>query len=246
MPSIFLSPSTQQFNPYVTTGNEEFWMNAIADVMEPQLRASAINYVRNDPLGTAATAVRASNAGDYDFHLALHSNAAPESLAGKLRGIDAYYFTGSGDGERMADILVQELKEIYPLPDKVQTRPTTDLGEVSKTVAPSVLVEIGYHDNIDDANWVTENVEPIAVQLTQAVTDYFSLPYLPPMEERPAISAVDSGFLNLRNGPSTTFSTITKIPKDAPVTVLNEYKGWYVIEYDDLVGYVDKRFITLL
>ena len=40
MPFLFLSPSTQAGNPYVTEGNERLWMNRIADRMEPYLRAS--------------------------------------------------------------------------------------------------------------------------------------------------------------------------------------------------------------
>ena len=35
MPFLFLSPSTQAGNPYVTEGNERLWMNRIADRMEP-------------------------------------------------------------------------------------------------------------------------------------------------------------------------------------------------------------------
>ena len=76
MPFLFLSPSTQDFNPYVTTGNEQYWMNRIADEMEPYLRASGVNFTRNNPAGSAAQSIRDSNAGQYDFHLALHSNAA--------------------------------------------------------------------------------------------------------------------------------------------------------------------------
>ena len=38
MPFLFLSPSTQAGNPYVTEGNERLWMNRIADAMEPRLR----------------------------------------------------------------------------------------------------------------------------------------------------------------------------------------------------------------
>ena len=49
MPKVFLSPSTQEWNPYVDGGNEEQYMNLIADRMEPYLRASGITYVRNDP-----------------------------------------------------------------------------------------------------------------------------------------------------------------------------------------------------
>ena len=82
MPTLFLSPSTQEFNPYVTTGNEEYWMNQIADRMEPYLLASGIGFTRNDPNLNAAAAIRQSNAGNYDFHLALHSNAAPPGAEG--------------------------------------------------------------------------------------------------------------------------------------------------------------------
>ena len=35
MPNVFLSPSTQEWNPYVNGGSEEFYMNQIADRMEP-------------------------------------------------------------------------------------------------------------------------------------------------------------------------------------------------------------------
>lgn len=49
MPKVFLSPSTQEWNEYVTGGNEEQYMNLLADKMEPYLRSSGITYVRNDP-----------------------------------------------------------------------------------------------------------------------------------------------------------------------------------------------------
>ena len=38
MPNLFLSPSVQEFNPYVNgLGTEEYYMNLIADAMEPYL-----------------------------------------------------------------------------------------------------------------------------------------------------------------------------------------------------------------
>ena len=36
MPRIYLSPSTQDWNPYVDgSGSEEYWMNLLADTLEP-------------------------------------------------------------------------------------------------------------------------------------------------------------------------------------------------------------------
>jgi len=245
MPIIYLSPSTQEFNPYSTTENEEYWMNQLADRMEPYLYASGIDFVRNDPKGNAATSIRQSNMGTYDFHLSLHSNAGPPHLAGKLRGIDAYYFPQSLDGVRMADLQVENLKSIYPLPDKVQTRATTNIGEVGKTNAPSVLLELGYHDNIEDANWLTENLTPVAEAIVKAVTEYFGLPFLMPQEPIPAIVTTSTTGLNLRNGPGTAFSVIVKMPHGASVEVLNQFSGWYVVQYGDYVGYADSKYITL-
>ena len=153
MPNVFLSPSTQEWNPYVNGGSEEFYMNQIADRMEPYLRSSGISYTRNDPNRNAAGAIADSNAGSYDVHLALHSNAAPESLSGKLRGIDIYYAPGSRFSQILANILADRLKTVYPIPDQCRARPTTTLGEVIKTKAVAVLCELGYHDNEQDANW---------------------------------------------------------------------------------------------
>ena len=89
MPDLFLSPSVQQYNPYINgLGSEEYYMNLIADAMEPYLDASGITYTRNDPDDTLSQAIALSNAGSYDFHLALHSNASPANIAGQLRGPD--------------------------------------------------------------------------------------------------------------------------------------------------------------
>ena len=50
MPRIYLSPSTQEYNPYVTgNGSEEYFMNLVADAMEPYLLANGIQFSRNTP-----------------------------------------------------------------------------------------------------------------------------------------------------------------------------------------------------
>ena len=118
MASVFLSPSVQEYNPYITGGNEEQYMNLIADRMEPYLRSSGITYVRNDPDRNVAGAIADSNAGDFDVHLAIHSNAAPESMAGMLRGIDVYYSPYDKYSETLAVIIANNFMSIYPLPDK--------------------------------------------------------------------------------------------------------------------------------
>ena len=48
MASIYLSPSTQEYNQFVTGGSEEYYTNLIADAMVPYLRASGIDFTRRN------------------------------------------------------------------------------------------------------------------------------------------------------------------------------------------------------
>ena len=122
MPIIYLSPSTQEANMYVNGGSEEEWMNRLADAMVPYLNASGIQYSRNTPDMNAVSSIRASNAGTYDLHLALHSNASAPSNYGKTRGIIVFYYPGSSKGKRAAEIMADNLQAIYPLPNRVGLR----------------------------------------------------------------------------------------------------------------------------
>ncbi len=181
MPSLFLSPSTQEFNPYVNgLGTEEYNMNLIADAMEPYLTASGITYTRNNPDETVRQSIAQSNAGNYDFHLALHSNAAPENLVGQLQGPDIYYYATSTEGQRAAEIFETNLKAIYPNPNLVRTVPNTSLAELRLTRAPSNLIELAYHDNPEDALWIVNNIDEIARNLVLSLTEYFGIPFVEP------------------------------------------------------------------
>jgi len=160
-------------------GNEEYYMNLIADAMEPYLYASGIGFTRNTPDMTAASSIRQSNAGNYDLHLALHSNAN-DAGEGKIRGTEVYYFPSSERGRRAAEIIANNLKMIYPLPDRVRTVATTSLGEVRRTKAPSVLIEFAFHDNAADADWIRNNINEIAANVVLSLADYFGIPFVTP------------------------------------------------------------------
>ena len=178
MPTIYLSPSLQEFNPYSGGGNEEYYMNLVADAMEPYLRASGIDFSRNDPDMTLSQAIADSNKGDYDLHLAIHSNASPPATAGQNTGAAIYYYQTSTNGQRFANIIKENYQNVYP--NKVQTIPTTSLAEVRRTKAPSALVEVAYHDNPTDAMWIRDNINNIARSLSQSVAEYLGVPFVEP------------------------------------------------------------------
>ena len=244
MPVIYLSPSTQDWNAYVTgSGSEEYQMNLIADALEPYLLANGIRWTRNKPEMTAGSSIRQANSSYYDLYLALHSNAAPEGRYGEERGILVFYYPTSTQGKRAAELIAQELRDIYPLPEKVSTRATTTLGEVRLSRAPAVLAEIGYHDNYTDARWVETHTDAIAQQLGRAVTAFFGLPFFYPLERTRGTVDVDYGTLNLRARPETSAPVIANMPDGAAVTVYGEWQGWYTVHYGDLIGYAAAAYI---
>ncbi len=246
MPSIFLSPSTQEGNLYVNGKSEEFWMNKLADAMEPYLTASGITYNRNSPIGSVAQSVRQSNSGEYDLHIALHSNSAPPSIYGQVQGSDIYYYPTSAEGKRAAELIANALKDIYPTPDQVRVVGSTAIAEIRQTRAPSVFLELAYHDNAEDAEWIVNHIDLIARTLVLALTEYFGIPFKEPGVEFPrkGTVALSYGTLNLRAGAGLEYPIVASIPNGTVIELVGEEEDWYRANYQSQTGYVSKVFVN--
>jgi N-acetylmuramoyl-L-alanine amidase len=242
---VYLSPSTQQFNEYVNGGNEEYYMNLIADRLAFYLDEAGICYYRNDPLMDVNAVVIDSNLKSPVLHFAIHSNAAPESLSGRLMGTDVYYFPSSVQGRLLAEIVADNFKSIYPYPDKVKTRTATNLAELRRTTAPSVLVEVAYHDNEEDANWIKNNIDEIARNFADSIIEYLNAEG-ELGDGIPAQVVTMGSRLNMRAAPSIVSPIVRKIPNGSTVTVLERNGNWYKVIYGGQQGYVSKRYLAFL
>ncbi len=130
---------------------------------------------------------------------------------------------------------------------------TTSLGEVSRTSAPSVLIEVAFHDNVEDANWIQNNIDSIARAIADSANEYFSgqqpsqQPGPPTNQQPPAGRTgrvnLTSGYLNIRNGPSTNAPVIGMAPNGATVNILEQVRDWYRINYNGIDGYVSGQYI---
>lgn len=174
MSSVFVSPSVQEFNPFAGGGSEEYYMNLIADDLVPMLIAKGISVERNNPGDSLTAVINQSNGAPRDLHLAIHSNAGGGQYAGRSKGVEVYYYPFSPNSKRAAEIIVKNYKTIYPNPNAVTAIPTTSLAEIRRTKAPAVLVEVGFHDNPEEAQWIRENISNIAKVLADSVEEYLS------------------------------------------------------------------------
>ena len=175
MPIIYLSPSTQENNLYVTGGTEEQYMNLLADKMIPYLDASGIRYVRNTPEMNAVSSIAASNAGNYDLHLALHSNAGG---GGKAYGPVALYYSQTGKDfcQKLVNALLALGQKTNRSSHVTQQK---SLYELRKTKAPAALLEVDFHDSSAGVEFITRRRTQIAEAIAKVIIEADGRAFVP-------------------------------------------------------------------
>ena len=163
---------------------------------------------------------------------------------GRQTGSDIYYYPSSVNGKRFAEIIESNLKKIYPEPSRVRALATTKLYELNNTKAPAVLAEIAYHDNALDAEWIKNNLDPIAKQLALSVTEYFGVPLVDPAGSvRKGRAVTQGGRLNIREAPDINSVIVGQIPNGAEVVIKGREGDWYLVGYKHLGGYSYAQYI---
>ena len=143
-------------------------------------------------------------------------------------------------------LIAQELRKIYPLPNKVRAESTTAIGEVRRVRAPSVFIELGYHDNPDDAAWIQSNLDAAARSIALALTEYFGLPFLEPRPPRTGVVDVSWGYLNIRDRPDRSAPVVAQAVDGTRVTVVNRWENWLLVRLGEVLGWASADFVTLL
>lgn len=169
--SIYLSPSTQEKNVGVGNyGSEEFRMNQVADVVEKILINHGVKVYRNRPDWDLKEVVKDSNLRKPNLHFAIHSNA------GGGRGAEILAYSTQSEGAKAAKIIYDEFEKIANIKGR-GIKFNSKFYELNSTNAPAILIEVAFHDNIEDANWIINNIEKIGISLAKGVLRYFNIPY---------------------------------------------------------------------
>ena len=171
---IYLSPSAQEYNiGYGDFGSEEYRMNRIADIVEKWLKEQGYTIYRNNPNEWLSQIVRESNEINPDIHVALHSNASGEGFS--AQGPEIFANRPNTPGDRLANQIYNEIMQVYPDPTKGRgVLYTSSLYEIIRTNAPAVLLEVAFHDNPEDAQWIIDNESHIDQAIVSGINSYFS------------------------------------------------------------------------
>ena len=173
---IYLSPSLQQHNPYVTGGVESTHMREVGNLTRELLNETGRYVVRMSPVAWQnlsdsdylGRVVGDSNTWTADLHIALHSNAGGAGAA----GTDTYYAAGSAAGKRLATLIQRRVGPVSP--GKDHGLHTADFYELLHTHAPAALVEVAFHTDPKDAKSIAATPGLYAMAIAEAVCDYYS------------------------------------------------------------------------
>lgn len=170
---VYISPSTQENNISINPlyGTEEKVMHLIADEVVSMLEEQGITVFKGRESQTLTEMVAESNNLKIDCHIAIHSNAMGTGSEGKARGCEVLIYKGSIKGRQLAEPIYKELSALTPTTDR-GVKETTTLYEPRQTKAPACIVEVAFHDNLLDAEWILANIKPIAEGIAKGVCTY--------------------------------------------------------------------------
>jgi len=170
---IYISPSSQPANIYaVGNTNEQEQCRRIAAALKEELDRCGFSCLAGLE-GTMYTRVAESNQWGAELHLPLHTNA----FDGKVAGLRIMVGRKGAEAERIAQAILDSLAPITPgTSDGISVQ--TGLYEITNTSALCVYIEVGFHDNPQEAQWMIDNTRQIAVAIAKGLCGYYGVAYV--------------------------------------------------------------------
>jgi N-acetylmuramoyl-L-alanine amidase len=167
MARVFLSPSTQEHNAYYGGGNEETEMRDVTALIETILEDAGVT-VRVGGTSSASINAVAGNVFGADVYVAIHSNA------GGGLGTEVWYYTGSWRGQTLANSIYKRLAPVTHSPDR-GVKHSSKYVELHTPNAPSVIIEIAFHDKAVDAEELRTHHSEHAQAIAAGILDHLGM-----------------------------------------------------------------------
>ncbi len=175
---IYISPSDQIENIYaVGDTNEAVQCRKIALATVAALKRCGFEAMTNTTDGGSAMyeRVRESNQWKADAHIPIHTNA----FNGKVSGFRAFYYVANGAGNRLCDAIMAAVAPITPgTSDGVSPKP--EFYECNASNAPCAYLELGFHDNPIEAQYILDHTEELAEAICRGICNFYNVEYKAP------------------------------------------------------------------
>lgn len=172
---VYLSPSNQRSNSYaVGDTTEAIQCGRIAEACKAALERSGVEVMLGQ-YDTMANRVAASNRFGADLHVPIHSNACN----GKASGTHLFCYSGDrkSPGYKACQAVLDVLGPVTPgAPDVIRAYPS--LYEVKYPVAPTVYIEVDFHDVVHIAEWIINHTTLIGETIARGLCAALGVPFV--------------------------------------------------------------------
>lgn len=169
---IYLSPSNQSSNTYVTGGtNEMAQCDKIASATATALKRCGFEVKVGKSGDSMQNRCAESDSFNADIHMPIHTNAYNGQVTGGTR-----IFCLNSNGRKACQAILNELGKISPgTADSISYQ--TGLYEINVPKALTVYVECEFHDTKTGANWIINNTSKIGEAICKGLCSYFGVKY---------------------------------------------------------------------
>lgn len=173
---VYLSPSDQRRNTYATGGTtEDVQCGKIAAACKAALERSGVEVMVGQ-YAAMADRVAASNRFKADLHVPIHTNAAN----GKATGTHIFCYDAdkTSAGYKACRAVLDVLGSLTPgTPDVIRAYPA--LYEVKYPAAPTVYIEVDFHDVPRVAEWIIANTTVIGETIAKGLCNALGVKFVP-------------------------------------------------------------------
>lgn len=188
MPKVYLSPSNQTANTY-SYGNttEAIQCGRIAEECRKALVRNGVEVMVGQ-YDTMANRCKASDKFGADIHVPIHTNAFNEEVSGTR--IFCYEMKGKGYeyAKKVFDVLAP-----ITIGTSENIKAAPHLFEVKTPKAPTVYIEVDFHDVPETAKWIISHTTIIGEAIAKGVCDALGVEFK--MVESPNTGEVESDVL---------------------------------------------------
>lgn len=198
----------------------------------------------NDANDSVQEEVNEANASKADVAVSFHANA------GGGDGFEAFYYTKSTKGKKLAQLGEKYVKELGQNSRGIKSG--NHLYFIKNTSMTAVLFESFFVDNDKDNDIGDTAIEQqkFGVAYAKAILEYLDITKksvaveTPKKAFEPYLVRINTAVLNVRSGVGTSYPITTSVRKGSVFTIIEERNGWGKLKSG--IGWIKLSYTTKL
>lgn len=203
---IYLSPSSQNNNRYAYENYTESEVcRLISDSLYKLLSENKDFEVKQNLVDDMYVRVKESNNWESDLHLCIHTNAFNNNVGGTRVLVSEYDYKKI---KNLVDNVLNKLGKISPgKSDNVNYN--NSFYEILEAKAPTLYLEVEFHDVLEYAKWIVNNIDNIANIIYECLCNFYSA------SKEDKLFKIQLGAFKNKENAEVFLKEVKKVYKDA-------------------------------